>query len=168
MASLATFVNRFVGVRALDEAAPAVWIRTEAPRLRPIANEDVYLFVKRIDNSGVMKAEDPVARRARSQSVATGFVAAMLVIAGLVPGAYNTIAGFTVHSLQQEQNQLKQEAAMLDLQEAELLSPSHLQQLARTLKLIEPTPQAMQYLEGKAKTEARMTLPSASMQMAAR
>ena len=61
MASLATFVNRFVGVRELAAAPPAVWTRTEAPRLRPIANEDVYLFVKRIDNSTVVRAADPVA-----------------------------------------------------------------------------------------------------------
>ena len=103
MASLATFVNRFVGVSELAEVRPAVWTRAETCRLRPIANEDVYLFVKRIDNSCVVRAADPLARRARSRSVATGFVAAMLVIAGLVPSAYNTMAGFTVQNLEQEQ-----------------------------------------------------------------
>ena len=160
MASLATFVNRFVGVRALDEAPPAVWTRTEAPRLRPIANEDVYLFVKRIDNSGVVRAEDPVARRARSRSVATGFVAAMLVIGGLVPAAYNTMAGFTLQNLRQEQQKLKQEQATLDLQEAELVSPARLEQLAKSLKMAEPAPQATQYLDGKTKNaDARVRMP---------
>ncbi|MBV9081552.1 MAG: hypothetical protein JOZ62_02655 [Acidobacteriaceae bacterium] len=169
MASLATFVNRFVGVRALDEAPAAEWTRTEAPRLRPIANEDVYLFVKRIDNSGVMKAADPLAKRARSQSVATGFVAAMLVIAGLIPAAYNIMAGFTVHSLEQEQTNLKQETAVLDLQEAELLSPSHLEHLAKSLSLVEPAPEAVLYLDGKANSsQARITLPIAGIQAAAR
>jgi cell division protein FtsL len=160
MASLATFVNRFVGVRTLEEIAPAVWTRTEAPRLRPIANEDVYLFVKRIDNSGVIRAADPVARRARSRSVATGFIAAMLVIAGLVPAAYNTMAGFTLQNLRQEQDKLKQEQATLDLQEAELLSPARLDQLAKTLRLVEPVPTAVQYLDGKSRnTDARNRLP---------
>jgi len=160
MASLATFMDRFVGVRALDEVAPAIWTRTEAPRLRPIANEDVYLFVKRIDNSGVVRAADPVARRARGRSVATGFIAAMLVIAGLVPAAYNTMAGFTLQNLRQEQDKLKQEQATLDLQEAQLLSPAHLEQLAKTLKMIEPVPQAVQYLDGKSKvTDAENRLP---------
>ena len=64
MASLATFVNRFVGVGELADAPPAVWTRTESPRLRPLANEDVYLFVKRIDNSTVVRAIDPAARTA--------------------------------------------------------------------------------------------------------
>ncbi len=160
MASLATFVNRFVGVRELAEAPPAVWTRTESPRLRPIANEDVYLFIKRIDNSTVVRAADPVARRARTRTVATGFIAAMLVIAGLVPAAYNTMAGFTLESLRQEQNKLKQQQAQLDRQEAELLSYDHLEKLANSLKMVDPQPSQLQFLEGKSKVEARNNLPA--------
>jgi hypothetical protein len=162
MASLATFVNRVVGLTSAEEIAPASWVQTEMPRLRPIANEDVYLFVKRIDNSGIVRAADPVARRVRTRSVATGFVAAMIVIAGLVPAAYNTMAGFTLQNLRQEQATLKQQQASLDLQEAELLSPAHLEQLAKTLRMVEPSPQAVQYLDGKSKNaDARNVLPSA-------
>jgi cell division protein FtsL len=160
MASLATFVNRFVGMRTLEEVSPAIWTRIETPRLRPIANEDVYLFVKRIDNSGVVRAADPVARQVRSRSVATGFIAAMIVIAGLVPAAYNTMAGFTLQTLRQEQAALKQEQSTLDLQEAELLSPAHLEQIAKTLRMVEPAPQSVQYLDGKNKNaDARNLLP---------
>jgi len=168
MASLATFVNRFVGVRELAEAPPAVWTHTEAPRLRPIANEDVYLFVKRIDNSLVVRAADPAARRARSRTVATGFLAAMLVIAGLVPAAYNTIAGFTLQSLRQEQEKLKQQEAQLDLEQAKLLSYDRLKQLAESLKMVDPAPQQVQYLEGKSNAEARNNLPGPGAQIAAR
>jgi hypothetical protein len=161
MASLATIVNRFVGVRTLEGVPAAVWTRTEAPRLRPIANEDVYLFVKRIDNSAVIRAADPAARQARSRSVATGFLAAMLVIAGLAPAAYNTMAGFQLQNLRKEQDVLKQEQAKLDLQEAELLSPARLDQLAKSLKLVEPVPQAVQYLDGKGKNaDARVQMPA--------
>lgn len=159
MASLATFVNRFVGIRELAEAPPAVWTRTESPRLRPIANEDVYLFVKRIDNSSVVRAADPIARRARSRTVATGFIAASLVIAGLVPAAYNIMAGFTMQNLRQEQDQLKQQKAQLDLEQAKLLSYDHLEQLAKSLKMVDPVPQQVEYLESKSKAEARNILP---------
>lgn len=161
MASLATFVNRFVGVRELADAPPAVWTRTESPRLRPIANEDVYLFVKRIDNSSVVRAVDPVARRARSRTVATGFIAALLVIAGLVPAAYNTMAGFTLQNLRQEQEKLKQQEAQVNVEQDGLLSINRLEQLANTLKMVDPAPQQVQYLEGKAKpgAEARNNLP---------
>lgn len=163
MASLATFVNRFVGATTFEDIAPAVWARAEAPRLRPIANEDVYLFVKRIDNSGVVRAADMGARRVRSRSVATAFVAAMLVIAGLVPAAYNTIAGFTLQSLRAEQAKLMQEQSTLNLQEAELLSPARLDQIAKTLKMVEPSPSAVQYLDSKTKTvDARNRMPAAA------
>jgi cell division protein FtsL len=159
MASLASFVNRFVGINELAEVRPAVWTRADTCRLRPIANEDVFLFVKRIDNSAVVRAANPLARRARSRSVATGFAAAMLVIAGLLPSAYNTMAGFTVQNLEQEQNKLKQERAALDLDEAKLLNPARLEQLAKSLKMIEPVPQQVQYLDSKAKDDARNRLP---------
>jgi len=170
MATLATFVNRFVGVRDLTitDAPPAVWTRTESPRLRPIANEDVYLFVKRIDNSTVVRAADPVARRARSRTVATGFIAAMLVIAGLVPAAYNTMAGFTLEDLRQEQAKLKQQEAQLDLAQAKLLSYERLEKLAKSLKMVEPSPTQVQILEGKNKTEARNFVPLGTHEVNAR
>lgn len=160
MASLATFVNRFMGAAALAEPAPAVWARTESPRLRPIANEDVYLFVKRIDNTGVVRATDLAARKTRTRSVATAFIAASLIIASLVPAAYNTMAGFTLQHLRQDQENLKQQLAVLNLQEAQLLSPSHLDEVAKKLKLVSPAPQDIQFLDSKAKNaDARNIMP---------
>lgn len=162
MATLATFVNRFVGVRELADAPPAVWTRTEAPHLRPIANEDVYLFVKRIDNTEVVRAADPVALRARSRTVATGFVAAMLVIAGLVPSAYNTMAGFTIQNLKQEQAKLRQEQAKLDVAEAELLNVKRLDKLADKFQMTVPAPTQELMVNGKSNAEARANLPLTS------
>lgn len=159
MASLATFVNRFVGVRELAEAPPAVWTRTEAPRLRPIANEDVYLFVKRIDNTAVARAADPAALRARTGTVATGFVAALLVIAGLAPAAYNTMAGFTIQNLKQEQAKLQEEQARLDVREANLLNVRRLDKLADSLKMAAPAPTQELLVSGKSKAEARNGAP---------
>lgn len=160
MATLATFMNRFVGVQELADVSPAVWTRTEAPRLRPIANEDVYLFVKRIDNTAVVRAADPAASLARSRSMMTGFVAAMLVIAGLVPTAYNTTAGYTVQELRGERVQLQQQMAKLNAAEAQLVSLDRLEQLAKTLKMAQPSPQQVETLDNKsAKTEARNKLP---------
>lgn len=162
MATLATFVNRFVGAGELAEVSSAVWTRTESPRLRPIANEDVYLFVKRIDNTAVVRVADPAAKVARRRSMVTGFVAAMLVIAGLVPTAYNTTAGFTVQQLRGEQTQLQRQMAELNTAEAKLVSMDRLQQLAKTLKMTQPEPQQVETLDGRAlaKTEARNTLPN--------
>jgi cell division protein FtsL len=90
----------------------------------------------------------------------TGFVAAMLVIAGLVPTAYNTTAGFTLQQLRGEQTQLQRQMAELNAAEAKLVSLDRLQHLAKTLKMTQPEPQQVETLEGKtAKTEARNSLP---------
>lgn len=173
MATLATFVRGFVGVRDFAEAAPASWTRSESPRLRPLANEDVYLFVKRIDNSNVVRAADPMARSVRSRTVATGFIAAMLVIAGLVPAAYNTMAGFTLQNLRTEQAHLKEREARLDLAEANLLNYDRLEKLANSLKMVEPKAQQVQFLEGKGQSnksaaEARNVLPFSNLELNAR
>jgi hypothetical protein len=160
MATLGTFVNRFVGVRDLVDAPPAVWTRTETPRLRPLANEDVYLFVKRIDNGAVVRVVDPAARRARSNTMATGFLAAMLVIAGLVPTAYNIMSGFTLQHLRADQAKLQEDRARLDSAEASLLSDDHLRALAKSLKMAEPLPQQVQTLEGASRAN---TVASAAL-----
>jgi hypothetical protein len=167
MSTLATFVNRFVGVKDLAEAPSAVWTRTDVPRLRPLANEDVYLFVKRIDNSSVIRANDPVAQAARGKSMATGFAAAVLIIAGLVPTAYNITAGFTLQQLRQEQVQLERRRAILETEEAQLVNPERMRQLAKTLNMHEPQPRQVQTLSGMTKVdspaEARITLPFSSV-----
>jgi len=165
MATLGTFVNRFVGVRDLAEAPSAIWTRTETPRLRPLANEDVYLFVKRIDNGSVVRVIDPAARRARSNTMATGFLAAMLIIAGLIPTAYNIMSGFTLQHLRADQARLQEERARLDRTEANLLSDDHLRALAKSLKMTEPLPQQIQTLDGPSHGDkdalASALLPSA-------
>ena len=143
--------------------------RSQAPRLDAHRNaapasdrERRCLSVRQADrqHGSGESGRSGAARVARSRTMLTGFIAAMLVIAGLVPTAYNTTAGFTLQHLRQEQASLKQQQATLDLQEAELLSPAHLEQLAKTLRMVDPPPQAVQYLEGKAKNaDARNVLP---------
>ncbi len=160
MASLATIVRGFVGAREeLELMNVAVRPRTESCRLRPLANEDVYLFVKRIDNTAVVRAVDPAARRTSLGVVATGIAMAMFVIAGLFPAAYNTMEGYHIQRLQQEQQQLKQERASINFERAKLLSPDNLNRMAAKLKMIDPAPQQVQFLEGNVKHEARNMLP---------
>ena len=163
MASLATIVRGFVGVREeIELMNVSVRPRTESYRLRPLANEDVYFFVKRIDNTAVVRAADPAARRKSLGAVATGFTMALLVVAGLFPAAYNTTEGYHIQQLHQEQDRLKQERASLDYQQAKLLSQENLNHLATKLKMVDPTPQQVQFLEGSTRHEARNIMPLAS------
>jgi hypothetical protein len=163
MASLATIVRGFVGVREdIDLMDIAVRPRTDSSRLRPLANEDVYLYIKRIDNAAVVRAADPAARRNSLGAVATGFAMALFVIAGLFPAAYNTMEGYRIQQLRQEQNLLKQENASLKFQQAKLLSPENLNRLAAKLNMVDPAPQQVQFLDGNTRHEARNIMPLAS------
>ncbi|HEX6545321.1 MAG TPA: hypothetical protein VF023_03365 [Bryobacteraceae bacterium] len=159
MASLATIVRGFVGVQEQELLHVATRPRAETCRLRPLANEDVYLYVKRIDNTAVVRAADPAGRKASFRAVAAGFAIAMMVIAGLFPAAYNTMEGYHIQQLRQEQMQLKQESATLTVQAAAMLSPDNLNRMASKLKMVDPTPQQVQFLESNNKNVARNHLP---------
>jgi len=163
MASLATIVRGFVGVQEEELLHAAARPRTETCRLRPLANEDVYLYVKRIDNTAVVRAVDPAARRASFRAVTAGFAVAMLVIAGLFPAAYNTMEGYHIQQLRQQQTELRQERAALTFQAAKMLSPENLNRMATHLKMVDPAPQQVQFLDGGASREARNHLPLGSL-----
>jgi hypothetical protein len=154
MASLATIVNRFVFVGQAGVVGREVSRTQVECRLRPLPNEDVYLFVKRIDNRAVVRAADPAARKARTGSMLTGFVLATLFIAGLAPMAYNQMEGYHIANLRKEQKQLDAQLNSLDVQEANLLSPERLHKLAEQMGLHDPPPEQIQYTEGKTKSEA--------------
>jgi hypothetical protein len=59
--------------------------------------------------------------------------------------------------------ELSRQRAILETQEAVLVNPDRLRQLAKTLKMSEPLPQQVQTLSGMSKTdspaEARINLP---------
>ena len=117
--------------------------------LRALPNEDVYFFIKRIDNSRVVREADPRARR-RSWKV-LGFAAstAVLLIGALLPSAYGLMAGYQLHNLQLENQRLVNERASLELEEARLVSPERLQELARQQQFVDPTPEHVMYLPSK-------------------
>ena len=50
-----------------------------------VPNEDVYLYVKHIDNSRVLREADPAARKTCWRLIGSSFAFAVLVIALLLP-----------------------------------------------------------------------------------
>src|SRR5260370_666052 len=87
MATLATVYNRFF-MRDLEESRPASRRADAAARLRPFANEDICLFVKRIDNTRVVREADPKARGVCWKLIGSVVGAAVLLIGVLLPSAY--------------------------------------------------------------------------------
>ena len=74
----------------------------------------------------------------------------MLLIGVLLPSAYGLMAGYSIQSLRREGQRMDADQASLELQEAGLLSPSRIQELAKQQQvdpagLLEPATSWMAY-----------------------
>lgn len=118
-------------------------------RVPAFANEDIFFFVKRIDNSGVVRQAEPGARGTCWKLIGSVVAAVVMLVGVMLPSAYSLMAGYQIQSLHQEQQKLAAEAATLELQETALLSPERMQELARTQQFIDPPSQKVIYLDGK-------------------
>ena len=148
MATLATIFNRFTSKKA-DVAIPAAAVNRPAAdlyRLRTIPNEDIFFFVKTIDNARVVREADPVAPQRCWTMIAACGTAAVMLIGLLLPGAYGLLAGYQIQSLREQQHRLVNQRANLELEEAKLVSPARLQELARIQEFIDPAPGHVVYL----------------------
>ena len=148
MATLANIFNQFSGAKALAgaEAGSAVRERCDEYRLRTLPNEDVYMFVKRIDNSRVVKQADPRARSRDWKLIGTGSFAAAVFVGVLLPSAYGLMAGYQLNQLHQQHEQLVAEHSKLEIEEARLVSSERLQELANQQQFIDPAPDRTVYL----------------------
>lgn len=152
MATLATVYGRFFttgggrSATAPRNAAPAM--KPSIP-VRVFPNEDIYFFVKRIDNRRLVRQADPQARGDCWKMIGSAGLAAMLLIGVLLPSAYGLLAGYQIQSLKEEGKRLATEQASLELQEAKLLSPARMEELARMQQFVDPEAQKVVYLDSK-------------------
>ena len=148
MATLATALDKLFESQINRAGSAAHHAEADAP-VRPFANEDIFFHVKRIDNSRVVRAADPQARQACWKMVGSVVTAAVLLIVVLLPGAYSLLAGYQIQTLRQEAHRLVNEQASLELQEAELLSPARMEEMARDQQFVDPPPETVIYLNAK-------------------
>ena|SRR5579884_2140466 len=138
MATLAQIFDRFYkpapGLASGEPDAPDY---SEAFRLRMFPNEDVYFFVKKIDNSGVVRQSDPRTRRACWHVIGASVAVAVFLSGLLLPSVQGLMAGYRIEALRQEKRQLENERSMLEVQEAKLLTTDHLQHLADAQQFVD-------------------------------
>jgi hypothetical protein len=150
VATLATMYNRLF-LRGFEQAAKARTDNMRGPgggtALRSFANEDIYFFVKRIDNTRVVREADPQARGTCWKLIGSVVSAVVLLIFVLLPSAYGLLAGYQIQTLRQDGERLTTERASLELAEAKLLSPARMEELARIQQFIDPPAQKVVYLE---------------------
>jgi hypothetical protein len=119
--------------------------------LRTLPGEDVYFFSKRIDNSGVERQPNPRTRRSCWSAAAVMCVCGGILAAGVAaPRIANTLAGYKVEALKQEQQRLLDERKILQVEEAGLLSPARLDALAPIHHLVPPKSDQLFPLDPKA------------------
>ena len=150
MATLATVYNRLFTrafERDQDRSRAGCWNSDPPVRLRAFVNEDVYFYTKHIDNSGVVRNADPKASGACWKLIGSAGAAVVLLIGVLLPGAYGLLAGYQIESLRKEGQRLAAQQASLELEEARLLSPARMEELARIQQFIDPAPQKVVYLD---------------------
>jgi len=97
MATLAARYNHFFG-KSLERVhhlrRPGTGVRVPA-----FANEDIYFYIKRIDNSRVARASDPQSRGTCWKLIGSAGVAVALLVGVLLPSAYGLLAGYQIQSL---------------------------------------------------------------------
>jgi hypothetical protein len=149
VATLATMYNRLL-LRGFEPAAKAreqVRGVERGVALRAFANDDIYLHVKRLDNSRVVREADPQARGICWRLIGSVVAAVMLLIAVLLPSAYSLLAGYQIQSLRQEGERLSTEQSSLVLAETQLVTPARMEELARAQQFIDPPAGKVVYLE---------------------
>jgi hypothetical protein len=150
MATLATIMDRFATPKEAsgDSSRARVLDLVDPFEVPEFPNEDVYLYVKHIDNSRVLREADPAARKVCWRLIGSSFAFATLVIGLLLPSLNGLMAGYRMEALRQERQRLELDRASLELAETRLLSPARLEELARTQRFVDPAPEAVVYLDG--------------------
>ena len=152
MATLATVYSKLIS----KDTPRAAQSRAGVP-VRAFAHEDIYFYVKRIDNSRLVRQTDPQAGGACWKVIGSVVGAAVLLIAVLLPRAYGLLAGYQIQSLKAEASRLESEQASLELREASLVSPARMEELARAQRFVYPEPQRVVYLDSKDGSSVAMT-----------
>jgi hypothetical protein len=149
MATLATRFGRFFAQEG--ERAEAAFLSARSSdagtRVRPFANEDIYFFVKNINNATVIREADPQAERASWGMIGMAAAAAVLVIGMLMPKGYGILAGYEIQALHKEHARLMADRASLEVSEAALMSPERMAVLAKQQQYIDPPSDHVVYLE---------------------
>lgn len=144
MATLATILRKFEG--PISEGAAGAAVRPNSYLLRALPNEDIFFHAKRIDNSRLVREQDPRAKAECWSTIGAVCAVAAVLITSLVPNVAGITAGYQIQALRQERQHLLDERRSLDVQEAGLSGRQRLEQLARDQNMSNPKPEQIVHL----------------------
>ncbi|MBI2685350.1 MAG: hypothetical protein HYX27_03465 [Acidobacteria bacterium] len=129
-------------------------------RLRPMPNEDIHVFVKKIDNTRVVREQDPKANASAWKTISVACLFALLVVGLIVPIANSYLAGYAVTEIEKQNSQLQSQLARLSVRESELTSLEALARAAKNQKYLDPTPESMVVLNETSSTDVALNRAS--------
>jgi len=139
MAAFAATLESGLGWSARAAERNAELMAAQVERRRRVRMPE-YLIAKRIDNSRLVKAADPVRmREMRVFAAAVSVLFSLIMVYGL-QHFYAIESSYRVESEKQVLNQLREENRQLRLNEAQLSQPARIDRMARQLGLAEPQP----------------------------
>jgi cell division protein FtsL len=152
MATLPAFFRRSEAQAYMEATRRTAPARAERDpfQLRALPQEDVFLYAKKIDNSRLVREHDAKAHGACWSAIGSAAVILVLLTGILAPSVATTLAGYKLEALRAEERRLTDESRMLDLQEAQLLRPDRLEQLAQKQNLVTPSNGQVFHLETQA------------------
>jgi cell division protein FtsL len=144
MATMPTFFRR----APKPAAGSGLRVEKDPYRLRPLPQDDVFFYCKKIDNSRLVREPDPKSGGACWSAIGAAAIVLMLLTGVLAPSVASTLAGYKIESLKAEERRLLDERRTLELREAELLSPERLEKLAERQNLVTPKSGQVVRLDG--------------------
>jgi len=160
MGTLATFFRKsdfFPGAEPISTAREVVrpQVRVKAKdaaaqfKLRALPNDDVYFYCKRIDNSRLVRQADPQTKGQCLSAIGAACVLAVLAGSVMAPKLGTVLSGYKIQQLRQEQSVLLDERRALEVDEAVLISPARLDEIAQKQKLNRPGAGQVHHLQPK-------------------
>ena len=128
-------------------------------QLRALPMEDIWVFRKNLDNSRVVRANNPDDNLSSLKAIGGAALSMAFLIGLLLPSAYNLMAGYRIHQLRQEKQNLVTENASLETERAQLLSPHELAKKAKK-QSFQPAPERVVLLNPNLDASFAMNLPS--------
>ena len=114
--------------------------RFDAQRVRRRGPTPEMFFTKHIDNSRIVKADDPERRREVRSFTMVMSVFFLLTMVYVWQHFSAIEVGYRVEAQKQQVEQLREQNRQLSLQEAQLSDPGRIDRIARQLGLDEPLP----------------------------
>lgn len=121
----------------------------ELYRIRPFPNEAVCFYVKSIDNSRVARPPDPRAPLVHLRTLTLALLVGVAALGIVAPNVSTMMANYEIQQLEQEYKELLAMDKILEYQEAKLLSPERMRELATQQGFMDPPAERVYHLSPK-------------------